>query len=40
MVIVLRNTGRTKGVGFDQISPGSQILLVNFLNDVGLRQGQ
>ena len=37
VVIVLRDRGGTKGIGFDQVSARSKILLVNLLNNVRLR---
>ena len=40
MVIVLRYRGRTEGIGLDQVGAGSQVLLMDFLDDVRLRQRQ
>ena len=40
MVVVLRDRRGAKGIRFDQVGAGRQVALVDFLNDVRLRQGQ
>ncbi len=40
VVVGLRDTLRPEGIGLDDVRPGGQILLVDFLNDLRLRQHQ
>ena len=40
VVIGLRNGGRTKGIGFDQVSASCQIAFVDVANHVGAGQAQ